>query len=96
MLFREQRETPLFLIFSLAGLLVLWDVSLKEIGDFLAAFWEKIKKIFAPKEKREIGVKFPSDSGLTPLASDFESQGREEKPDLAKVPLSKRLFGSGW
>lgn len=81
----EAGSTILFLIFSLVGLLVLWDVSLKEIGDFLVAFWEKIKKIFAPKEKREIGVKFPSDSGLTPLASDFESQGREEKPDLAKA-----------
>jgi S-DNA-T family DNA segregation ATPase FtsK/SpoIIIE len=70
--------------------LVLWDVSLKEIGDFLVAFWEKIKKIFAPKEKREIGVKFPSDSGLTPLASDFESQGREEKPELAKPALENQ------
>ncbi|MGI6776298.1 MAG: DNA translocase FtsK [Patescibacteria group bacterium] len=77
----------IFFILSLAGFLVLWDVSLKEIGDFLAELWGKVKKIFAPKEKREIGVKFPSDSGLTPLASDFESQGREEKPDLAKVPL---------
>ncbi len=81
----EAGSTILFLIFSLVGLLVLWDVSLKEIGDFLVAFWEKIKKIFAPKEKRKIGVKFPSDSGLTPLASDFESQGREEKLDLAKT-----------
>ncbi len=75
-----------FFILSLIGFLVFWDISLREIGDFLVTFWGKIKNVFTPKEKRAIGAKFPPRLEVTPIVSDFENQGREEKLDLAKVP----------
>ncbi|MBP8591321.1 DNA translocase FtsK [Candidatus Shapirobacteria bacterium] len=78
-------STVAFFVLSLAGFLVFWDVSLREVSDFLMAFWEKVKEIFTPKKKREMGDKFPPVSEMTPLVSDFESQGREEKTGLTKI-----------